>query len=66
MLRMPLALGRQLGSDLGAVQFPATYMDLDGIQTRTFYTSTITGELTVIEETGEAVWDGISFSIIEI
>lgn len=55
----------QLDSDLSAQTFRATYMDLHGTQTREFYCSSFSATLSDVQN-GVDIWEGASFSLIEI
>lgn len=55
----------QLDNDLSAATFSATYRDLHGTQTRTFYCSSFNAKLDWVD--GERdVWENGSFNIIEV
>lgn len=54
----------QLDDDLSNTFFDATYTDLHGVQTRTFYCSSFSATLSdILNET--ARWEGANFNIIE-
>ena len=65
MFRMSRELLAQLDSDLSAQTFTATYRDLHGTQTREFYCSSFSATLSDVQD-GNDIWEGASFSIIEI
>lgn len=55
----------QLDDDLSRETFAATYLDLHGIQTRTFYTSSFSATCAeVIDD--EAEWEGAAFNMTEV
>lgn len=54
----------QLDDLLSKKIYTATYMDLHGIQTRNFYTTSFTTTLDEVDEDGE-LWSGASFDMIE-
>ena len=65
VMNMSRALLAQLDNDLSLSTFSATYFDLHGKQTRTFYTSSFSCTLNELtDENGE--WGGASFSLIEV
>lgn len=66
MLPMPETLAAQLDDDLHAPQFPVQYHDLHGDQTRQFYCSQFPGNLRQVIDSGNLLWDGISFNLHEI
>mgnify|MGYP003291451940 CR=1 FL=1 len=55
----------QLDDDLSAETFSARYLDLHGIQTRTFYCSSFSATLEEIRD-GETNWSGGAFNMIEV
>lgn len=55
----------QLDADLSKTTFSARYLDLHGIQTRTFYCSSFSATLDEVVG-GEAYWSGGSFNMIEV
>lgn len=56
----------QLDDDLSSTFFQATYLDLHGVQTRTFYCSSFKATTNTAEEDGyESWWDGATFTVIE-
>ena len=65
MFRMSRELLAQLDSDLSAQTFTATYRDLHGTQTREFYCSSFSATLSDVQD-GNDIWEGASFSMIEI
>lgn len=65
MFRMSRELLAQLDSDLSAQTFSATYRDLHGTQSREFYCSSFSATLSDVQD-GNDIWEGASFSIIEI
>lgn len=65
LLGMTQAQLAQLDSDLSLETFSATYLDLHGIQTRTFYTSSFAA--TCAEVVGDmAEWEGATFNMTEV
>lgn len=65
MVNMSRALLAQLDNDLSAPTFSATYLDLHGKQTRTFYSSSFS--CTLNELYGEdGQWGEASFNLIEV
>lgn len=65
MLRMSRELMAQLDNDLSAQTFRATYRDLHGTQTREFYCSSFSATLSDVQN-GVDIWEGASFSLIEV
>lgn len=65
MLRMSRELMAQLDNDLSAQTFKATYRDLHGTQTREFYCSSFSGGISDVQN-GVDIWEGASFSLVEI
>ena len=55
----------QLDQDLSAETFSARYLDLHGIQTRTFYCSSFSATLDDVRDE-ESHWSGGTFTIIEV
>lgn len=55
----------QLDDDLSAATFSATYLDLHGVMTRTFYCSSFSATLDEVDGE-ESQWSGGSFNIIEV
>ena len=55
----------QLDDDLSSETFTARYLDLHGVQTRTFYCSNFSATLDEIRD-GETDWSGGAFNIIEV
>ena len=55
----------QLDQDLSEETFSAKYLDLHGIQTRTFYCSSFSATLDEIRG-GESHWSGGAFNMIEV
>lgn len=66
MMDMPRELLSQLDNDLSQATFSATYLDLHGEQTRTFYCSSFPADLTMILDNGVELWHGAAFSMIEV
>lgn len=65
VMNMSRALLSQLDNDLSVPTFSATYLDLHGKQTRTFYTSSFSATLQeLVDEDGE--WGDASFKLIEV
>lgn len=54
-----------LDDDLSAATFQATYRDLHGSMTRTFYCSSFTATLSDVQD-GNDIWEGAAFSMIEV
>lgn len=55
----------QLDDDLSKPTYPATFLDLHGKMTRTFYTSSFSATLSdLYDENGQ--WEGASFNMIEV
>lgn len=55
----------QLDDDLSQPTFSATYLDLHGIMTKTFYCSSFSADLDAIYDQ-EGMWSGAAFSLIEV
>lgn len=55
----------QLDDDLSAETFSARYLDLHGVQTRTFYCSSFSANLDEVNG-GENSWSGGAFNMIEV
>lgn len=55
----------QLDDDLSAPTFSATYLDLHGRQTRTFYCSSFSCTLDELSDS-DGSWEGSSFNMIEV
>lgn len=53
-----------LDTALSAAIFSATYLDLHGVQTRNFYTSSFSATLDEADEDGE-LWSGAAFDMVE-
>lgn len=66
MMPMTRDLLAQLDSDLSQPTFSATYLDLHGEQTRTFYCSSFPSDLSMVFSDGAELWKGASFSMIEV
>ncbi len=66
MMGMSRDLLAQLDDDLSRPTLSATYLDLHGPQTRTFYCSSFSSNLTMILESGVELWTGASFKPIEV
>lgn len=56
----------QLDDDLSQSTFSATYMDLHGQQTRTFYCANFSADLTTTKRDDEYTWKSDSFSLTEV
>lgn len=54
-----------LDTALSASTFSATYQDLHGVQTRTFYCSSFKATLAAAYDSG-SVWEGAEFTMIEV
>lgn len=65
MFRMSQELMAQLDNDLSEESFYATYQDLHGTQTRSFYCSSFSATLSDVQN-GKDIWEGASFSMVEI
>ncbi len=66
MMGMSRELLAQMDDDLSRPTLSATYLDLHGPQTRTFYCSSFSSNLTMILESGVELWTGASFKPIEV
>ena len=55
----------QLDDDLSAPEFDATYRDLHGTQTRTFYCSSFSAKMVWVDGDRD-VWDQGAFNLIEV
>lgn len=55
----------QLDTDLSAATFSATYLDLHGVQTREFYTSSFSVTGVEVSEHG-STWEGATFNMTEV
>ena len=55
----------QLDDDLSEATFSATYLDLHGTQTRTFYCSSFSANLAECSS-NTAQWEGATFSMTEV
>ena len=55
----------QLDDDLSAETFSARYLDLHGVQTRTFYCSSFSATLDEVRGE-EGIWSGGAFNMIEV
>lgn len=65
LMDLPRAKLAQLDDDLSAETFSATYLDLHGVQTKTFYCSSF--KATCDEVNGDdSVWDDATFTMIEV
>lgn len=65
LMNMTQAELAQLDNDLSAATFSATYLDLHGTLTKTFYCSSLSA--VVAECNGEnSVWEGASFTMTEV
>lgn len=56
----------QLDDDLSRTTFSATYYDLHGEQTRTFYCSSFAVTLSEVQDDTTDQWEGASFTIVEV
>lgn len=65
MMDMPRDLLAQLDDDLSEDTFPATYLDLHGTQTRTFYCSSFSADIDSVYGDND-IWTGASFDMIEV
>lgn len=65
VMNMSRGLLAQLDNDLSAPTFSATYFDLHGKQTRTFYCSSFSCTLEEISQ-GDGLWGDSSFSLVEV
>ena len=66
MMPMARELLARLDGDLSQPTFSATYLDLYGEQTRTFYCSSFPSDLSMVLNNGAELWKGASFSMIEV
>lgn len=64
MTYMERELLAQLDDDLSASTFSATYQDLHGTQTRTFYCSSFQATLEEIQD--RDIWGDATFNLIEV
>ena len=55
----------QLDDDLSAETFTARYLDLHGVQTRTFYCSSFSATIDDVRN-GKTNWSGGAFNMIEV
>lgn len=55
----------QLDDDLSPETFSVTFLDLHGVQTRTFYCSSFSASVAFIRD-GAPFYDGAKFSLIEV
>lgn len=65
LINMSRAELAQLDDDLSRNTVSVKYLDLHGVQTRTFYCSSFSAELSDVSN-GEDHWDGATFSITEV
>lgn len=65
LMHMNRAQLAQLDTDLSIPTFTATYLDLHGKQTRTFYCSSFSCTLQDASQ-GDGEWNGASFNLIEV
>lgn len=65
MMNMTRALMAQLDDDLSAATFSATYLDLHGTMTKTFYCSSFNAVLAECYE-ADSAWEGATFSMTEV
>ena len=56
----------QLDEDLSQTTFSATYMDLHGQMTRTFYCANFSASLTTTKRDDEYTWKSDSFTLTEV
>lgn len=61
-----MAMLAQIDDDLSQDTFTARYSDLHGKRTSEFYCSSFEATLNEIEDDGTEIWEGKSFTIIEI
>lgn len=66
MMGMTRELLAQLDDDLRRTTFTATYYDLHGEQTRTFYCSSFTATLSEVQDDTIDQWEGATFTVIEV
>lgn len=66
MLEMNQNLLAQLDDDLSSATFPATYRDLHGTMTKTFYCSSFSANISEVWDGDTDIWEGASFNIIEV
>lgn len=55
----------QLDDDLSAPTFSATFLDLHGVMTKEFYTSSFSATVGEVRD-GNDTWEGASFNMIEV
>lgn len=55
----------QLDDDLSRETFSARYLDLHGVQTRTFYCTSFAATIDEVDG-GNAIWSGGTFNMIEV
>lgn len=65
LMEMPRNKLAQLDDDLKAETFQATYLDLHGVQTRTFYCSSFKATCEQVDGEYDA-WGDASFTMIEV
>lgn len=65
MFRMTQELLAQLDDDLSEETVSVTYLDLHGVQTRTFYCSSFSATLAEVQDE-ESVWESATFNIVEV
>lgn len=65
LIHMPRNVLAQLDNDLSAETFTATYLDLHGVSTRTFYCSTFSATLDNIFGS-DSIWSKATFNMIEV
>lgn len=66
LVNVPRNILAQLDKDLGAETFSATYLDLHGVSTRTFYCSNLSGNLNSVYDDGDSEWGDAAFNMIEV
>lgn len=66
LVNVPRSILAQLDDDLSAETFSATYLDLHGVSTRTFYCSNSSGNLNTVYEDGGSEWGDATFNMIEV
>lgn len=65
LMELPRAVLAQLDDDLSATTFSATYLDLHGVQTKTFYCSSFKASCEQVDG-DDSVWDDAAFTMIEV
>ena len=67
LMDLPRGKAAALDSALSSATFEATYLDLHGVETRTFYCTSFSATTDEVDEnSGESYWTDISFTMIEV